>query len=95
MNKRIKSHVQIPKVILKNFSFREDGVNENNKRVKYEMVHVLDLSCRIIQKANIKSLDTVEGYYSPDMESFLGTNIEGVLGDLMKNARRFYQGKIS
>ena len=91
MAKQIKSHVQIPKAILKNFSFREYETNENNKPVKCDMVHLLDLNNQTLRKENIKSLDTVKGYYSHSMESFLGTHIEGRLGNLMKNAKNSFQ----
>ena len=95
MDKPINSHVQIPKAIMKNFSFKEIELNEDNKPVKCDMVYYLDIKCQAVKTGNIKSLGTIEGYYSPDMEEFLGTRIEGPLGDLMKNAWRFYQDKIS
>ena len=77
MDKLKNSHVQIPKAILKNFSFRDYETNELNKTVKRNMVYVLDLNSKTIQPENIKLLDTIEGYYSLDMEKFLGTHIEG------------------
>jgi len=37
MGKSINSYVQIPKAILKNFSFRENGINESNQVIKCDM----------------------------------------------------------
>jgi hypothetical protein len=55
----------------------------------------LDLQCQIIKKENIKKLNAVEGYYSSEIESFLDSSIEQPLGEIMKNARNFYQDKIN
>jgi len=95
MDKPINSHIQIPKAILRNFSFREYKTNENGRIVKRDVVYFLDLNRQVIQKGNIKSLGTVEGYYSAEMENYLGTYVEGPLGSLMKDAKQFHQDKIS
>ena len=93
MDKPINSHVQIPKAILKNFSFRKIEFNENNKPIPIHFVYFLDLDSKTIKKENIKTLDTIEGYYSSDMETFLST-VEGQTGELKKDARRFFEDKI-
>ncbi|MCL2396792.1 MAG: hypothetical protein FWC93_01875 [Defluviitaleaceae bacterium] len=91
----INSHVQIPKSIMKNFSHLQIEKNEKNQPVKMEYVYFLDLSDQTIKKESIKKLDTVFGYYSQDTEEFLRDYVEGPVGDLMKNARLFHQGKTS
>lgn len=94
MDKPIKSHVQIPKTILEKFSFSEIEFNENNKPVPIDFVYCLDLDRKTIIKENIKTLNTIEGYYSSDMETFLSI-IEGQTGEIKKEAKRFYNDKIS
>jgi hypothetical protein len=94
MCKSISSHVQIPKSILKSFSFREKERLENNKIIKRDFVYCLDLCCQTIKKEDIKELNAVKGYYSPEMEVFLDSSIEQPLGEIMKNAKCFYKDKI-
>ena len=94
MDKPINSHVQIPKTILEEFSFREIEFNKNNQPVPIDFVYCLGLDCKAITKENIKTLNTIEGYYSSEMETFLSI-IEGQTGEIKKEAKRFYNNNIS
>lgn len=88
----VKSHIQINKAILKNFSHKCLEY-KNDKPCKYDKVFYLDFSDTEIKKEDIKELGTSFGYYSSDMETYL-SKIEGLFGDEMKKAKNYTKNKI-
>jgi len=82
----MKSHVQIPKSILKNFAYRsqDDGL----------VVDYLDLNDNTIKTEKIKKLDTIENYYSEECEIFLSENIESPFAEISKKIKSFGSGKL-
>ena len=79
----IHSHVQIPKVILKNFRDESD---------LKKPVHYLDIHAGKIWKKPAKRLGTSKGYYSIEGENFWGQYIESPLGVLNKKIQDFCAG---
>ena len=79
----IHSHVQIPKVILKNFR------DESNLE---KPVYYLDIHAGEIYKKPAKKLGTSKGYYSIEGENFWGQYIESPLGVLNKKIQDFCAG---
>ncbi len=67
-----KSHIQMPKQILKNFQ-------DENATVYY-----YDVQSKIIKKGRAKTLNREEGYYSNEIEDFLNKEIEDKLGKLIQ-----------
>lgn len=65
MSDGIKSHIQMPKLIMKNF------VNEYNTFYYYDVS-----KNKICTKGHPKSMNTEKGYYSCDMENFLESEVE-------------------
>ncbi|MCF7831996.1 MAG: DUF4238 domain-containing protein [Candidatus Marinimicrobia bacterium] len=82
----MKSHVQIPKSILKNFAYKsgKDGL----------VVDYLDLSCNEIKTEKINKLDTIEGYYSEEFDKRMGEKYETPFGDISKRIRDFNKNKL-
>lgn len=69
----VKSHIQMPKVLLKRFH------NANNQFFYF------DVRKRVIgSNGNARSINTALGYYSQAIENFLRDNIETPLGILLK-----------
>lgn len=85
-----KSHIQITKALLKNFSHKSfiDGKPEGRK------AFYLDLKDNQIKEEKINVLGTEEGYYSAEMENYLNKNVESKFGEIMKNALDYTNGKI-
>lgn len=67
----VGSHVQIPRLILKNFH------NENNELFYY------DVDSKIIKKGHAKTFYREQGYFSDYVEGYLGKNVETPLGKLV------------
>lgn len=74
----IKSHVQQPKLILKQFC------NENGELYYYSFTE------DTINKGHPKTLNTKMGYYSAETESFLSRSIETPLGEAIKEVVRYH-----
>lgn len=81
----IKSHIQMPKSIMKSFSHKGDG----------RQVYYLDLKDNSIKVEKINTLGTALGYYSEETENHLADEVETPLGNLTKKARDFSNNKIS
>lgn len=71
MEQIVRSHIQMPKMILKNFH------NANNELFYY------DYKTQKISKGHAKTLYREEGYYSKKVEDFLGNKIENPLKKLI------------
>ena len=68
----VKSHIQIPKCVLRQF--------EVNGRF-----YIYDVASGIIKrKGHAASFNTKKGYYSSEAEQYLSNNIEGPIGNLLK-----------
>lgn len=68
----VRSHIQMPKLIMKNFT------DANNQ------LYFFDIEASVIKRGYAKSLYTELGYYSDEIENYLGKRIEGKLGELIK-----------
>lgn len=68
----VNSHIQMPKQVLKNFT------NKNGQ------LFIYDFEKKIISMGYPKTVYTEWGYYSDDIETFLGCEIESDLGKLLK-----------
>lgn len=67
----VGSHVQIPRLILKNFH------NENNELFYY------DVDLKTIKKGHAKTFYREQGYFSDYVEGYLGKTVETPLGKLV------------
>jgi len=85
-----KSHIQITRALLKNFSHKSfiNGKPEGRK------AFYLDLKDNQIKEEKINILGTEEGYYSAEMENYLSKNVESKFGVIMRNAFDYTNGKI-
>lgn len=81
----MKSHIQVTKALLKNFSYR----TEEGYKVDY-----LDLRTNLIRTEKINKLGTSTDYYSDECEEFLKVFVEGKLGPISKKAKEFAKGNI-
>ncbi len=81
MNKEIKSHVQIPKFILKQFE------NINHQLFYY------DFEKDEIKSGHAKSLNTVMGFYSEEIEDFLSSIVEQPFSKFLQKAKPFISGQ--
>ncbi len=79
----VKSHVQQPKCVLKHFH------NQNNYLYYY------DFEKQEITRGTAKSLNRIEGYYSPEVEQMLSDIIEAPLGEVIKEVTEYRNGDIS
>lgn len=68
----MKSHIQMPKCILKNFT------NENNHFFCYDVIS------KQVSKGHPKSLNTSPDFYSLEMEDFLSNYIEKPFSEIIK-----------
>ena len=66
----VMSHIEVPKSVLKQF---ED---------KNHVIHTYDVKKQRIVRGYAKSLNTEMGYFSPDIEDFLGNDVEKPYTDL-------------
>lgn len=85
MKKGIKSHMQLPKLILNNFRDESDP----EKKVWY-----MDLNSGEIRRSSSARLGTKIGYYSQGGEEFWNRCVENSLGKLVKKTNDFCEGKI-
>jgi len=69
------SHIQLPKVVIKQF-------NDNNNLVYY-----YDFNFKRVKRGHAKTLYTEEDYYSENAEKSLCSELETKLGKLIKNIR--------
>ncbi len=70
----VKSHIQMPKVLLKRFH------NAENRFFYFDVVK------RVVgNNGNARSINTELGYYSQEMEDYLRDNIETPFGTLLKH----------
>ena len=76
LNKTKKSHVIIPKFILKKFSYD----TSEGKKVKY-----VDCEKKKILEEKIKELGIIENYYSDHVEKLLSKEFETKIGRLIKD----------
>lgn len=72
MSEMTGTHIQIPRLILKNFH------NEKNELFYY------DFDSDEIGRGRAKTFYCEEGYYSNDVEKYLGSKVESPLGQLVK-----------
>lgn len=84
MTKEIRSHIQLPKQILKQFRDELDP----EKKVWY-----LELTTGEIKSLSSQKLGSAHGYFSPTIEKFWDQTIESHLGDINKKVRDFCSGK--
>lgn len=71
-NNNVKSHIQMPKVLLKRF------------HNQYERFYYYDIEKQIIGKnGTAESINTEWGYYSVDIEHYLRDNIETPFGEII------------
>lgn len=83
--KKINSHVQISKCLLKPFSHKtEEGLK----------VWCLDLKSNQIREERINKLDTIYAYYDEDVEKIL-ENAETAFGDIARKIKDFESKKIN
>ena len=85
MKKGIKSHMQLPKLILKNFR----GEADPEKKVWY-----MDLNTGKIRRSSPARLGTEIGYYSQEGEEFWNRYVETSLGKLVKKTKAFCDGEM-
>jgi len=71
MTQVVRSHIQMPKMVMKNFH------NCKNELYYY------DFNSQEIKKGHAKTLYREEGYYSKTVEDFLGKTIEQPLSKLI------------
>ena len=64
-NKKIQSHIQMPKLLLKRFSYSDEGFH-----------YYLDVLQGYIGRGHFRSTNTEKGYYSETMEEILNESIE-------------------
>ena len=82
----VKSHVQMPKGLMKAFSHR----TENGRCVYY-----LDLKNMEIKEAKINELGTIKGWYDPMSEAILAQMYESPFIQATQKLREFSQGKLT
>lgn len=82
----VKSHVQMPKGLMKAFSHRTEGG---------KCVYYLDLKDMEIKEGKIGKLGTIEGLYGPIGEAILDRLYESPFFHATQNIRKFSQGKIA
>lgn len=85
MKKGIKSHMQLPKLILKNFR----GEADPEKKVWH-----MDLNTGKIRRSSPARLGTEIGYYSQEGEEFWNRYVETSLGKLVKKTKAFCDGEM-
>lgn len=90
MDISIKSHIQIPKMLLKGFSFDENIINENGKPQHYSFVWRINKSLQV-EKVNIQSENTEFCFYDDEIETFL-KRIEDSFGNLKTRIRLLSKG---
>lgn len=71
-NKEIRSHVQMPKSLLKRFQ------NKNHRFFYYDIRKNF-----VGTNGTAESLNTERGYFSPEMEQYLSKNIEAPFGQIL------------
>lgn len=81
----IKSHVQMPKGLMKAFSHR----TENGRCVYY-----LDLKDMEIKEEKINELGTIKGLYDPTSEAILDRLYESPFFEAILNVKKFTDGKL-
>ncbi len=81
---QIKSHIQIPKGILKHFR----DMSDDSKQVWY-----LDIESGDIRRCPSKRLGTRKGYFSDTIEKYLNASIESPITHLNSKIRLFVDGK--
>lgn len=80
----MNSHIQIPKLILKNFA-------DHNHRL-----HYYDFEKGVYGRSSPKSFYTEENYYSEEVEKYWDVEIESKLGVLAKLLKELtFEGKFS
>ena len=84
-DKKIKSHVQISKCLLKPFS---------HKTKEGPKVWCLDLKSNLIKEEKINKLDTIYAYYDEDVEELL-ERAETAFGDIARKIKEFESKKIN
>lgn len=82
----IKSHIQIPKFILKSFSHKTENGN---------CVYYLDLKDKKIKEEKINTLGTEFGFYDEQVESELSEKYEQPFAKIAKIARGFSERKLT
>lgn len=83
----MKSHVQLPKSVLKNFSFQ---TNKDGK-----CCYVYDFKSKKITIEKIKELGTIKDFYSESTEKYLSKMVEQPFGMLMKKFKELEKGNIA
>lgn len=88
----VKSHIQIPKSIVKNFSFK-DVVKSNDSMTKIDFTYKLSVKNSHIRKIKAKNFCTKKGYYDDDVEEILSCKYEAPFGNIKKEIYQFIKGK--
>lgn len=86
MDKKIKgsinSHIQLPKSVLKGFSFKEKSLNDRKKPESKSYIYCMDMNGKI-SKVDIKDANTEFGYYEDCVETIF-SDIESRWGEIRK-----------
>lgn len=84
MDKKIKgsinSHIQLPKSVLKGFSFKEKILNDRQKPESKSYIYCMDMNGKI-SKIDIKDANTEFGYYENCIEAIF-SDIESRWGEI-------------
>jgi len=78
----VNSHVQLPKLLLKNF------------RTKEKLFYISTQSNKLL-RSSAKSYNTAFGYYSLEFEEYLSNNYEKILSDLIQSLNSFTNGEVT
>ena len=77
----VDSHVQLPKLLLKNFRTKES-------------LYYLDTSTNIIKKSSARRYNTEFGYYSLYFEEYLSNNYESIIVNIIDTVMPFINNEV-
>lgn len=77
---KVNSHIQLPKSVLKAFSFLKNEINKNGLPEKHNYVYCLDMDGKI-SVIDIKEANTGFGYYEEKVEQIL-SETESAFGEV-------------
>lgn len=82
----MKSHIQVPRFLLKRFSHRTSSLNSRQQPVTRDCVYCLHLPDLSITEEDIKELNVQEGYYDKVAEDTLA-KIESEFGEMVADLK--------
>lgn len=86
-NKYVKSHIQVSRLLLKNFSFRKN-IQTKKGIDKSPRVYYLDLQTQKISEEKINDIDSKFAYYNPMIEEYLA-ELETKVGEIFAIVKNY------